>query len=184
MRARRVAWRLLVTGDIKTGRPAMRDRETLERLVREQLLYRGLRPVRGRLAFVHKGTVVELCVDHTLYRGTFVAVQERGRTVHEFRVHAGEYDWDAIAAGVIDVAEGAAAQGRAGTRRVDAVNEKLAADLRAMLGPGATHLTIEPSPGAPGRVRVRLKEIELDALAVMQLFAAVSRALPQPVPTH
>ena len=162
----------------------MRDRETLERVVREQLLHRGLRPLRGRLAFVHKGSVVELCVDHTLYRGTFVAVQERGRTVREFRVHAGEYDWDAIAAAVIDVAEGASALGRAGTRGVDPVNEKLAADLRAMLGPGATHLTIEASPGTPGRVRVQLKEIELDALAVVQLFAAVSRALPQPLSTH
>lgn len=160
----------------------MRNKEALEQAVKEQLRYRGLRPVRGRLAFVHKGTIVELSVDHTLYRGAFVAVQERGRTVREFRAQGGEYDWDAIAAAVIDVAEGRTAVGRAGTRGADAANEKLAADLRAMLGPGAAHLTIEPSPATPGRVRVRLKEIELDALAVVQLYAAVSRALTQPQP--
>jgi hypothetical protein len=167
---------------IRTFEVAMRNRDELERVIKEQLLYRGLRPVRGKLAFAHKGAIVELCIDYTLYRGAFIAVQERGRTVREFRAQAGDYDWDALAAAVVDVAEGRAAVGRAGTRGVDAANQKLAADLRAMLGPSASHLTIEPSHATPGRVRVRLKEVALDALAVVQLFAAVSRALPQALP--
>lgn len=163
----------------------MDRKQDLTQLLKEQLLYRGLKPLRGRLAFVHKGCIVDLAVDESLYRGPYVSVLERGRPVREFRTQGGDYDWDGIAAAVVDVAEGRSAQGRSGLRGapIDG-NHKLAADLRAMLGASADHLTIEPSPATPGRVRVKLKEVELDALAVVQLFAAVSRALPPAVPSH
>ena len=163
----------------------MERKDDLQQSLKEQLLYRGLRPLRGRLAFVHKGCIVELSVDESLYRGPYVSVLERGRPVREFRLQGGAYDWDAIAGAVVDVAEGRTAQGRSGTRGapIDA-NQKLAEDLRSMLGANASHLSIEPSQATPGRVRVMLKEVELDALAVVQLFAAVSRALPPAVPSH
>jgi hypothetical protein len=70
---------------------------------------------------------------------------------------------------------------------VDAANRKLANDLRSMVGPQSTsHLSIEPSAATPGRVRVRVDEVELDPATVLQLFAALSRALPRstsPYPT-
>jgi hypothetical protein len=129
---------------------------------------------------------VEVAIDHSVYRGALVSVQARGRTVREFRAQSGTYDWDAIATAIIDTAEGRVAEGRMadgrGVQGTDPANEKLAADLRAMLGPNAAHLTIEPSPATPGRVRVRLREVELDALAVVQLVAAVSGALPHAQP--
>jgi len=142
--------------------------------------------LHGKLAFVHKGQIVELSVDESLYRGPFVAVLERGRAVREFRAQAGDYDWNAIAEAVIDVAEGrTATQGRSGARiATEGVNRKLADDLKAMLGPGTSPLTIEPSTATPGRVRVKLSEIELDPLSVIQLFAALARALPETAAAH
>ena len=164
----------------------MRSTEKLTTELKEHLLYRGLRPLHGQLAFAYKGHIVQLAVDQSLYRGPFVSVLEHGRPVREFRAHAGQYDWDGIAAAVIDVAEGRATRGRSGTRGnpVDAANQKLANDLRSMLGPGANPISIEPSGTTPGRVRVRLQEVELDPLAVLQLFAALSRALPSGAPAH
>jgi hypothetical protein len=163
----------------------MKSKETLQMSLKEHLLYRGLRPLHGRLAFVHKGEIVELTVDESLYRGPFVAVLERGRAVREFRAHAGDYDWDGIAAAVIAVAEGRATEGRSGARAGGLeVNRKLANDLRSMMGTQTPHLSIEPSTQTPGRVRVKLQEIELDPLAVLQLFAALARALPEPATAH
>jgi hypothetical protein len=160
----------------------LKSSDALERSLKLEMLYRGLQPVRGELAFVHKGATVDVAIDHSVYRGALVSVQARGRTVRAFRAQSGTYDWDAIASAIIDTAEGRVAQDRMADGRVahgsDSANEKLAADLRAMLGPNAAHLTIEPSPATPGRVRVRLREVELDALAVVQLLAAVSGALP------
>ena len=158
----------------------MQSRETLQLTLKEHLLYRGLRPLHGRLAFVHKGEIVELHIDESLYRGPFVTVLERGRVVRQFRAQGGNYDWDGIAATVIEVAEGRKTEGRSGARSgggLDA-NQKLANDLKSMIGP-ESRLSIEPSSQTPGRVRVKLHEVELDPLAVLQLFAAVSRALPQ-----
>jgi hypothetical protein len=154
--------------------------------LKEHLLYRGLRPLHGQLAFAYKGQVVQLAVDESLYRGRFVAVLDHGRPVREFRAQGGQYDWDAIAATIVEVAEGRVAHGRSGNRAnpIDAANQKLANDLRSMLGPGSTQLSIEPSPATPGRVRVRLQEVELDPLAVLQLFAALARALPGTMPAH
>jgi len=164
----------------------MQSKEQLKAQVKEHLLYLGLRPLHGRLAFVHQGQVVELQIDESLYRGPYVVVLEHGRAVREFRAQGGDYDWSAIAATIISVAEGRPTQGRSGARAggVDAANRRLANDLKAIIGPGTTsHLSIEPSPETPGRVRVKLHEVELDPLAVLQLFAALSRALPgTPVP--
>ena len=164
----------------------MQSREALAVELKENLLYRGLRPLQGQLAFAHKGHVVQLCVDESLYRGPFVSILERGRPVREFRAQAGHYDWDAIAAAIIAVAEGRDTHGRSGQRGnpIDAANQKLANDLRSMLGAGSSQISIEPSPATPGRVRVKLQEVELDPLAVLQLFAALARALPGGVPAH
>jgi hypothetical protein len=160
----------------------MHSTEALKSHLKENLLYRGLRPLRGQLAFAHKGKIVHLEVHESVYRGAFVTVLERGRPVREFRIQNGDYDWNAIAAAVVDVAEGrSVTQGRSGARAggIDAANEKLANDLRSMIGPGScSHLSIEPSSATPGRVRVQLKEVELDPLAVLQLFAALARAVP------
>jgi len=52
----------------------MRSRESLTQELKEHLLYRGLRPLHGQLAFAHKGQIVQLAVDESLYRGPFVAV--------------------------------------------------------------------------------------------------------------
>ena len=164
----------------------MRSTETLTAELKEHLLYRGLRPLHGQLAFAHKGRVVQLAVDQSLYRGPFVSVLEQGRPVREFRAQSGQYDWDGIAAAVIDVAEGRGTHGRSGHRGnpIDVANQKLANDLRSMLGPGANPISIEPSGTTPGRVRVRLQEVELDPLAVLQLFAALARALPAGMAAH
>ena len=162
----------------------MQSKETLQLTLKEHLLYRGLRPLHGRLAFVHKGEIVELHIDESLYRGPFVTVLERGRVVREFRAQAGNYDWDGIAATVIGVAEGRKTEGRSGARSGSLdVNQKLANDLKSVIG-SESRLSIEPSTQTPGRVRVKLHETELDPLAVLQLFAALSRALPQPLASH
>jgi hypothetical protein len=164
----------------------MHGTDALKAALRDNLLRRGLRPLHGQLAFVHKGRIVELSVDESLYRGPFVSVLEQRRTVREFRAHHGSYDWNAIANAIVDVAEGrSATHGRSGVRTAaEGINRKLADDLKAMLGPGASPLTIEPSAATPGRVRVKLSEIELDPLAVIQLFAALARALPEPAHAH
>jgi hypothetical protein len=164
----------------------MHRTDALKAALRDNLLQRGLRALHGQLAFVHRGRIVQLAVDESLYRGPFVVVLEQGRPVREFRAHDGAYDWNAIANAIVDVAEGRpATHGRAGTRTgAEGANRKLADDLNAMLGPGVSPLTIEPSAATPGRVRVKLSEIELDPLAVLQLFAALARALPESAHAH
>ena len=164
----------------------MQKTDALRAALREHLRERGLRALHGKLAFVHNGRIVDVSVDESLYRGPFVTVLERGRVVREFRAQGGDYDWNAIADAVIEVAEGRmSTHGRSGARvATEGVNRKLADDLKAMLGPGASPLTIEPSPATPGRVRVRLSEIELDPLSVIQLFAALARALPDTAAAH
>ena len=151
----------------------MPSKERLKSDLKEHLLYRGLRPLHGQLAFVHKGQVVQLAVDESLYRGRFVAVLDAGWPVREFRAKAGHYDWDAIAQAVIEVAEGRVTHGRSGSRApvIDAANQKLANDLKSMLGPGSSQLTIEPSPATPGRVRVKLQEIELEHAGLNAIFS-------------
>lgn len=163
----------------------MQAKEALKSLLKQNLMYRGLRAVQGRLAFSYKGEIVELAVDESLYRGTFIAVLERGRSVREFRAYDGDYDWNAIAVAVMEVAEARTASARVTrTSAVDAANRKLANDLRSIIGPGSTPLTIEPSTATPGRVRVKVDEVELDPAAVLQLFAALSRALTTPATAY
>jgi hypothetical protein len=51
--------------------------------------------------------------------------------------------------------------------------------LSTITGAGpSSRLSIEPSAVTPGRVRVKLDEIDLDPVSVIQLYAAVSKALP------
>jgi hypothetical protein len=160
----------------------MRSKDALKSMLKQNLMYRGLRAVQGRLAFSYKGEIVEVEVNESVYRGTYIAVMERGRAAREFRAHNGDYDWNAIAVTVMEVSEARNPRARHAARPpgVDAANRKLANDLRSMIGPESTsHLWIEPSAATPGRVRVRVDEVELEPAAVLQLFAALSRVLPQ-----
>jgi hypothetical protein len=142
------------------------------------MLARGLGCVHGKLTFVHKGEHVLVKVDETVYRGCYITVHGDERESREFRAFGGIFDFDAIARTIVEVAERRARR-RHGTPALDvrAENRRLVDDLRTMMGGGDAHLTIEPSPATPGRVRVRLTEVELDPLSVLQLYAAVSRAL-------
>jgi hypothetical protein len=164
----------------------MRSKDALKSMLKQNLMYRGLRAVQGRLAFSYRGEIVEVEVNESIYRGTYVAVMERGRAAREFRAHNGEYDWNAVAVAVMEVAEARNPRARhARPAGVDAVNRKLVNDLRSMIGPESTsHLSIEPSTATPGRVRVRVDEVELEPAAVLQLFAALSRALPRPAKSY
>jgi hypothetical protein len=61
---------------------------------------------------------------------------------------------------------------------VKANNQGLADQLAALTGAGlSSPMTIEPSSAAPGRVRVKVPELDLDPDSVMLLQAVVSRAL-------
>src|SRR3954451_5499781 len=112
MPARRLARALLIMWHpTNAGGQPMHARERLTQHLKEHLRQRELRPQHRQLAFAYKGHVIELAVDESLYRGPFVSVLERGRPVREFRAQGGHYDWDAIAAAVIDVAEGRVAHG-------------------------------------------------------------------------
>src|SRR5690242_6400096 len=144
MRCPHLARSVLGDGHANLTGVAMQSRETLQLTLKEHLLYRGLRPLHGRCAFMHKGEIVEVSVDQSLYRGPFVTVMERGRAVREFRGRDGNYDWDGIAATVIEVAEGRKSEGRSGARAGGGldVNQKLANDLKSMIGPEtSSHLS-------------------------------------------
>jgi len=164
----------------------MRSKDALKSMLKQNLMYRGLRAVQGRLAFSYKGEIVELAVNDSVYRGTYIAVMERGRAAREFRAYNGDYDWNAIAVAVMEVAEARNPRPRhARPAGIDAANRKLANDLRSMIGPESTsRLSIEPSTATPGLVRVRVDAVELEPAAVLQLFAALSRALPQPATSY
>jgi hypothetical protein len=58
-----------------------------------------------------------------------------------------------------------------------------------MIGAGlSNHISMEPSQAAPGRVRVRLHELDLEPMAALRLYAAVSSVLAPPdatvAPSH
>jgi hypothetical protein len=156
----------------------MQTKREVEALLTGRLLARGLGCMHGRLTFVHKSEHVQLTVNETVYRGCYITVHGDGTGSREFRAFGGIFDFDAIARTVVEVAEGRAKR-RQGipAHDVRAENRRLVDDLRTMMGGGDSHLTIEPSLATPGRVRVRLTEVELDPLSVLQLYAAVSRAL-------
>jgi hypothetical protein len=159
----------------------MESRQALETLLTGHLQSRGLSRVHGQLAFMHKGQAVSLIADATIYRGSFITVLERGYKVREFRSGAGAFDWNAIVAVIVDVAENRLMAAQSKDIRADEIGagRRLpGADLWSMLGSGlSSQFSIEPSQDKPGRVRVKLRDLDLDPIAALQLYAAVSRAL-------
>ena len=150
-------------------------------LITRKLRARGLVAHPGKLVFTHKGQAVALTIAETIYRGHFVTVTDQGRKVREFRMAGGEFDWDEMASAVVAVAEGRLASVKSQLRNTD---RQLAMDLRAMVANGtSSHLSIEPSPVMPGRLRVKLQELDLDPSSVMQLCATLSRALAAAQPS-
>jgi hypothetical protein len=147
-------------------------------LLTGNLLSRGLGRVHGQLAFVHKGEAISLRVDATIYRGSFITIIDRGHKVREFRAGVAGFNWNAIAVAIVDVAERRLKAPEPAETTAASSSERSAADLWAMLGSGVpSQLSLEPSQDKPGRVRVRLKELDLDPVAALQLYAAVSRVL-------
>ncbi len=152
-----------------------------EEIAARNLGARGLARVPGKLAFVYKGQAVELSIEQSVYRGYFVTVHDKARAPVQFRERAGDFDWNAIAATIVAIAQsrlpGAAPAVNAA--EVQAQNRHLADELSTITGAGpSSRLSIEPSAVTPGRVRVKLDEIDLDPVSVIQLYAAVSKALP------
>lgn len=156
-------------------------------LMMASLTQRGLERVDGPLAFAHNGQVVTLSIEPSVYTGYRVTVHDRGQPARQFRAHAGNYDWNAIANLIIEIAESRLEQRLPLTTPagVKANNRGLADQLAALTGSGpSSQMKIEPSSSAPGRVRVKIEELDLDPDSVMQLYAVVSRALPKkPTPS-
>ena len=97
-------------------------------------------------------------------RGLVVTVHESHGVARQFRAaRDGTHDWDAIADAVADV-----------VRRSKGEDQREIAPAQRSGG-----LSIRPSPTTPGRVRVRLSEMELDAYSAMQLYAVLQQALPK-----
>jgi hypothetical protein len=159
----------------------METQKNWEDIATRSLASRGLRRVPGKLAFVHKGQAVEVAIEQSVYRGYFLTVHDRNRSPTQFRERGGDFDWNAIAAQIVAIAESrlpTEAQ-PPNEATLQAQNRQLADELSTITGAGPTsRLSIEPSATAPGRVRVRLDEVDLDPVSVIQLYAAVSRALP------
>ena len=151
-------------------------------LATRQLAMRGLARAPGpQLAFAHKGQAVAVSVDESPYTGYFVTLHDRGRPVRQFRMRSGDYDWNAIAAIIAEIAESHLQQRRPSTspEGVRENNRKIADELTSIIGAGpSSRLSIEPSSSMPGRVRVRMQEVELDPASVMQIYAVVARAVP------
>ncbi|HVO89346.1 MAG TPA: hypothetical protein VMV45_12450 [Casimicrobiaceae bacterium] len=153
----------------------------LAALATRALASRGLTRAPGDLAFTHKGQVVELTIDRSVYRGHFVTVHDGRRSKQQFRAIAGGYDWNAIARAIVEIAEARIRPfvPAPSPAQVKDQNRRLADELATMMGThGNPRISIQPSASAPGRVRVRLDEVDLDPVSVMHLFAAVGRALP------
>jgi len=118
----------------------MESRHALEKVLTDQMLARRLRRADGPVAFLHNGYVVTLHVGATIYRGHFIAILDDGRKVLEFRAGVRGFDWNAIAAGIVDVAERVAARTLEPAVAADfaGVRVPAAADLWTMLGAGLT----------------------------------------------
>jgi hypothetical protein len=154
-------------------------RNELEALAIRSLTQRGLLRAAGELAFVHNGQTVKLSIDASVYRGYFVTVHDGARPPRQFRAVAGGHDWNAIAAHIRDIANDRNARvvEKATGREVKEQNRRLAEELCTLTGAGPdSRLSIQPSASAPGRVRVRLDEVDLDPESVIQIYAAVTRA--------
>ncbi len=164
----------------------MEPRRNWEEIATLNLASRGLARVPGKLAFVYKGQAVELSIEQSVYRGYLVTVRDRGRPPVQFRERAGDFDWNAVAATIVAIAQSRLPKETPAVNAEDvrAQNRHLADELSTITGAGpSSRLSIEPSAVAPGRVRVRLDEIDLDPVSVIQLYAAVSKALPsKPTP--
>jgi hypothetical protein len=140
----------------------MQDLRKFEATLATELLLRGLRRAPGGLAFIHDGQPVRVSVGESLYRGLVVTV-DAPPAARQFRAaRDGAHDWDAIAAAIVDA-----------VRRRKGEDQREAAPNQRDAG-----LSIRPSPTTPGRVRVRLSEMELDAYSAMQLYAVLQHALP------
>ena len=155
---------------------------TVENLATRSLAQRGLARASGSaFGFVHKGQMVEVSVERSVYRGHFISVHDGRQPPRQFRAIAGGYDWNVIAAYIKEVAERRASSpvSVAAANQLKEQNRQLADDLSTLTGAGPkSSLSIQPSPCAPGRVRVRVDEIDLDPASVLQLYAVVARALP------
>jgi hypothetical protein len=167
---------------VKQEREIMGTRNELEGLLTGHMLARGLGRVQGVLEFVHKDQNVTLTVDETIYRGYFITVIENGQKVREFRAGVGGFNWGAIAATIMEVAERRLkpkdSDAKAGSN--DAYKQPVA-DLWNMIGAGlSSHISMEPSQATPGRVRVKLHELDLEPMAALRLYAAVSSVLSPP----
>jgi hypothetical protein len=140
----------------------MQDLEKFEATLATELVLRGLRRAPGGLAFIHDGHPVRVSVGESLYRGLVVTVHAEpgGRQFRAAR--DGAHDWDAIAGAIADA-----------VRRIKGQDQHDTAANQRDAG-----LSIRPSPTTPGRVRVRLSEMELDAYSAMQLYAVLQHALP------
>ena len=151
------------------------------------LAKRGLQHVPGELAFVHKGEKVTLTIEKSVYRGLIVKVHDAPRPPRDFRERTGDFDWNLIAAHIVDVAEARAPKppvNQPTPAQVRAMNQPLADELATITGAGpASRLRIEPSSTRAGHVRVQLDGVDLDPASVMQLFTAAAHAKPvQPPP--
>ena len=155
----------------------------IEILAVRSLMQRGLGRAPGPLAFTHNGQAVKVTIEESVYRGHYVTVFDGNRTPRQFRATAGGYDWNAIAAHIRDVADQRVAPmgERPAARPMHEQNRQLADELSTITGAAdpSSRLSIKPSPTSPGRVRVRLDEVDLDPVSVIQLYAAVSRAFPE-----
>jgi hypothetical protein len=156
--------------------------DELEATIVRNLQSRGLARVPDRLAFVHDDDVVELAIELSVYTGPQVVVYDGRRKVRHFRARAGAYDWNAIAALIVDTVASRRTPRATPRPSVPQQNERLARDLASIVNAGAGGaLAIAPS-GAPGRVRVRMPEVDLDPVSVMRLFEVVRDALPASPP--
>ena len=141
----------------------MQQVKALEADLTRQLASRGLARTSGGFAFIHQGTVVDVSVDESVYRGLFVTVHGAA-TARQFRARDDAYDWDAIAVAIKQVA---APQRASLTQTHRAVDPAL-----------DTAISMLPSRASPGRVRVNLPELELDHVSALQLYALIQHALP------
>jgi hypothetical protein len=155
-----------------------RERNELEALAVRSLTQRALARGAESLAFVHNGQTVKVSIENSVYRGHFVNVHDGARPAHQFRALAGGYDWNAIAACIREIADqrNARVVEKATGHAIKDENRRLADELATITGADPdSRLSIRPSPTAPGRVRVRLDDVDLDPVSVIQIYAAVTR---------
>lgn len=154
----------------------------LEGYATRMLMQRGLTRASGELAFAHHGQLVQVSIDRSVYRGHVLSVHDGRRPPQQFRQKAGDFDWNAIAAAIVEIAERRLTPSVPGPTptQIRDQNRQLADELVSITGAGETsRLSIRPSATTPGRVCVRLDEVDLDPASVIRLYDVVSRALPK-----